>query len=32
MRPTSLVSGTDAFTHETLGKALLGVVGDGPRW
>ncbi len=24
--------GTDAFTHETLGKALLGVDGDGPRW
>jgi alkylation response protein AidB-like acyl-CoA dehydrogenase len=24
--------GTDAFTHETLGKALLGVGGDGPRW
>ena len=24
--------GTDAFTHETLGKALLGVNGDGPRW
>jgi alkylation response protein AidB-like acyl-CoA dehydrogenase len=24
--------GTDAFTHETLGKALLGVDGTGPRW
>ena len=24
--------GTDAFTHETVGKALLGVDGDGPRW
>jgi alkylation response protein AidB-like acyl-CoA dehydrogenase len=24
--------GTDAFTHETLGKALLGVDGAGPRW
>jgi alkylation response protein AidB-like acyl-CoA dehydrogenase len=24
--------GTDAFTHETLGKALLGVDGNGPRW
>jgi alkylation response protein AidB-like acyl-CoA dehydrogenase len=24
--------GTDAFTHETIGKALLGVDGDGPRW
>jgi hypothetical protein len=23
---------TDAFTHETVGKALLGVDGDGPRW
>ena len=25
-------AGTDAFTHETLDKALLGVNGDGPRW
>ena len=24
--------GTDAFTHETVGKALLGVDGDGARW
>ena len=24
--------GTDAFTHEIIGKALLGVDGDGPRW
>jgi alkylation response protein AidB-like acyl-CoA dehydrogenase len=24
--------GTDAFTHETVGKALLGVDGAGPRW
>ncbi len=24
--------GTDAFTHEIIGKALLGVEGDGPRW
>jgi alkylation response protein AidB-like acyl-CoA dehydrogenase len=24
--------GTDAFTHETVGKALLGEGGDGPRW
>ena len=24
--------GTDAFAHETIGKALLGVDGDGPRW
>jgi alkylation response protein AidB-like acyl-CoA dehydrogenase len=24
--------GTDAFTHETVGKALLGVDGTGPRW
>jgi len=24
--------GTDAFTHETVGKAVLGVDGDGPRW
>jgi alkylation response protein AidB-like acyl-CoA dehydrogenase len=24
--------GTDAFTHEVVGKALLGVDGDGPRW
>jgi len=24
--------GTDAFTHETIGKALLGVDGNGPRW
>jgi alkylation response protein AidB-like acyl-CoA dehydrogenase len=24
--------GTDAFTHETLGKALLGVDTGGPRW
>jgi alkylation response protein AidB-like acyl-CoA dehydrogenase len=24
--------GTDAFTHETIGKALLGVEADGPRW
>ena len=24
--------GTDTFTHETVGKALLGVDGDGPRW
>jgi alkylation response protein AidB-like acyl-CoA dehydrogenase len=24
--------GTDAFTHETVGKALLGVAADGPRW
>lgn len=24
--------GTDAFTHETLGKALLGVEPNGPRW
>jgi alkylation response protein AidB-like acyl-CoA dehydrogenase len=24
--------GTDAFTHEAVGKALLGVDGDGPRW
>jgi alkylation response protein AidB-like acyl-CoA dehydrogenase len=24
--------GTDAFTHETIGKALLGVDPSGPRW
>jgi alkylation response protein AidB-like acyl-CoA dehydrogenase len=24
--------GTDAFTHETVGKALLGLGGDEPRW
>ena len=24
--------GTDAFTHETIGKALLGVDPTGPRW
>jgi alkylation response protein AidB-like acyl-CoA dehydrogenase len=23
---------TDAFTQKTIGKALLGVAGDGPRW
>ena len=25
-------SGTDSFTHETVGKALFGMDGDGPRW
>jgi alkylation response protein AidB-like acyl-CoA dehydrogenase len=24
--------GTDAFTHETVGKAVLGLAPDGPRW
>jgi alkylation response protein AidB-like acyl-CoA dehydrogenase len=24
--------GTDAFTHETIGKALLGIDPNGPRW
>jgi alkylation response protein AidB-like acyl-CoA dehydrogenase len=24
--------GTDAFTHEVIGKALLGVPNDGSRW
>jgi hypothetical protein len=24
--------GTDAFTHEIIGKALLSVDADGPRW
>jgi alkylation response protein AidB-like acyl-CoA dehydrogenase len=24
--------GTDAFTHEIVGKAVLGVDGEGPRW
>jgi alkylation response protein AidB-like acyl-CoA dehydrogenase len=24
--------GTDAFTHETVGKAVLGMDANGPRW